>query len=379
MSGIWGTVLRRRLLLSRLRIASLFALTAGGTVAAIEGLHLLDRLHHARQDALQRLHEGTLALLVTLEEREHHLAREDTLALLEELRSSPLPEGVTWTVLDRGGRVWPGMPPPPRPGKDTLVLRTRWTEWGEGGFDLVVAYPIHETVRNILHRSWIEFALFIPLGALLGFGVGWLFGGWSLNILRRSLALYDQVLVQGAHDIQTPLTLIRLEASQLPEGPARRRILSALQRLEQLVENIQFLARGSEPPQDLKIVELLPRLREILDLLGAEIQARKLNVVLDARGNPQVKVNPKMLDRFLLNLLDNAVRHTRAGGKVRIRVEPACLEIRNAPIVGSGGNERLGLGSRIIREIAHAHGWNLRQHVKGEAYTVTVRFSASAH
>ena len=376
MSGIWGTVLKRKLLVSRLRIASLFALTAGGAVGAIEGLHLLNHLHRARQDALQRLHEATLTLLVRLEESEHHLARKDTLALLEKLRSSALPEGVIWTVLDRHGRPWPGMPPPPQPGEDTLVLRTRWTEWSEKEFDLVVAYPIHETIRNILHRSWMEFVLFIPLGALLGFGAGWVFGGWSLDMLKRSLALYDQVLVQGAHDIQTPLTLIRLEATQLPEGPARRRILGALQRLERLAENIRYLSRGNEPRKEHSTLEMLPRIREILDLLGPEIQARRLKVVLDARGSPLAKASPEALDRFLLNLLDNAVRHTRAGGEVHIRVEPGFLEIRNAPIVEPGENERLGLGHRIVREIAQVHRWELWENRERTSYTVAIRFSA---
>src|SRR5262249_30454425 len=56
--------------------------------------------------------------------------------------------------------------------------------------------------------------------------------------------------------------------------------------------------------------------------LSAEAQTR--NVRLDARvdGDPPVLIAPEKVERVLLNLMANAVRHTPSGGNVSVVVEP---------------------------------------------------------
>ncbi len=371
MSGIWATVLRRRLLRSRIRVAVLFALTAAVAVGTIEVFHTVDHLRNARETITHLLREETLTLLVAIERDEHLLEEGDTLAFLNRLRELPLQPGTLWAILLPDGTPWLTSHPFRWPGTDTLSLRTRWREARLGTLEVLVAYPLPLHTRAILLRFVLELVLFLPIAALVGFALGWVYAGWSLRAVEDALRLYDHILLRGAHDLKTPLAILRLELRQ--HAREKGRVGAALRRLEQLADDILFLAEGRTPEPTREPVALASRIREILDLFQEEIRLKKLKTVVEVTDDVVMEVDPHALDRMLLNLVDNAVRYTPEGAWIRVRISPHRLVVENP--VSSNGDQAArsrGLGWAVIQEVARAYRWRIDRTVQNGVHRVEV-------
>jgi heavy metal sensor kinase len=217
----------------------------------------------------------------------------------------------------------------------------------------------------------------------------------TLNaMLVRLEAAFVQVrrfAADAAHELRTPLTALRgelevgLRADRSPEE-YRRVLRSALEGVEGLVrlaEDLLELSRASaggfarSGPVDVEALAL-----EALDAGARLAQGRGVTIRLGAVAPATVTGDALALGRALLNLVDNAVRYTPAGGKVEISarptdgwvelavqdtgagIAPADRERVFQPFVrldaaGAGGTKGTGLGLAIARSVVVAHGGTL--------------------
>jgi signal transduction histidine kinase len=212
--------------------------------------------------------------------------------------------------------------------------------------------------------------------------------------LRRFDELKNDLVATVAHEFRTPLTSLRMaihlcvEETVGPLLPKQADLLFAAredcERLQGIVDDLLDLSRiqGGR-------IELSTRPIAAQSLLDAAIaqhaaQARERQVTLEM-GAPTIGISspvaviadPDRLDLVFANLVTNALRHTPAGGSVRLRAAPhrdgqVRFEVADS---GSGiapefvphlferfyrvpGAERggAGLGLYICKEIVEAHG-----------------------
>lgn len=211
---------------------------------------------------------------------------------------------------------------------------------------------------------------------------------------RRNLMLSDI-----AHDIKTPITTICGYSKALSEGVVEEKdrqsyldvIYAKAMRMDELVtllfEYVKLESEGfamHKEPEDL--AELA---REMVALLYADFEDREMELILDI---PEEEV-PFVMDRLQLgravtNLLTNAVRYGKEGGRVLVRlreyeltvaddgepVDPAFAAHIFEPFArgdkarSSNGGSGLGLG--ISKKIVEMHGGKLLLNQRfGEGYT----------
>lgn len=194
-----------------------------------------------------------------------------------------------------------------------------------------------------------------------------------------------------SHDFRTPLTTIVGNASSLIEqgralSPAQRHqmlqdLLREAQRLHCLTSDLLDLV-GLEEGAIKPALEWCPAedlITDALSAMGTRLDGHEIEASFAA--DDLVWCDPRLIGQVLHNLLDNAVRHTPANGRIRvaISVEPGWWRLvvhDSGPGVPAGQEEavflkfhrahrdgdvgRKGLGLAICAAAARVHGGSIR-------------------
>jgi two-component system sensor histidine kinase KdpD len=148
----------------------------------------------------------------------------------------------------------------------------------------------------------------------------------AAEVAYESDALKSALLQSVSHDLRTPLATIRaaagtLRAENLPTETARRESVDAIEReveyLNRLVTNLLDLSRIEAGAIRANVEPF-----EIDDVVGATIE--RLAPRFDGRpldyvpGREVVAADPVFLDAALTNVIENALRHTSSGTRIRV-------------------------------------------------------------
>lgn len=206
------------------------------------------------------------------------------------------------------------------------------------------------------------------------------------------------LLATVAHDLRTPLAslqgyleLLLLRQGALDNAEARNYLHTAVRQSERLSRLVNHLFEWSrleagETQANFEEFALAELLQDVMQRFEAE--ARRRNVALQLTApRPQrtiVHADIALIERALVALLENALRHTPAGGSVRIEqaheAQAARVEVRDsgagieaealsnifthyersARVSGEHGRGEGGLGLAIARRIVQMHGAELQ-------------------
>ena len=163
--------------------------------------------------------------------------------------------------------------------------------------------------------------------------------GRSFNEMASSIeSLFDarrELVAAASHDLRTPIASITAMLEAIEDGLADgSEYLAPLQdqarRLAGLVEDLFELARidAGSLAHELHEISLAPLVEACVR--GFEAEAKARNVHLEQRLEPasHARCAPEQVERVLLNLLTNALRHTPTDGTVAVVLAQAKDEVR---------------------------------------------------
>ncbi len=214
---------------------------------------------------------------------------------------------------------------------------------------------------------------------------------FDMNELRRQEELRRDLIASIAHDLATPLTAIQgfseaLADDVITEAGARQETAQLIgrevQRLRRLVGDIQQMTSLESGRAHLEFAPLDIRslVDETLAVIEPECEQAGITVQNEiAPTTPPVVADSDRITQVLLNLLDNARRHTPAGGTITVSArqvgELLEVEVKDTGIginpedlpfiferfyradrsrTGTTGGS--GLGLSIVKAIISAHG-----------------------
>ena len=152
----------------------------------------------------------------------------------------------------------------------------------------------------------------------------------SLLPIERSMTHMRRFMADAAHEMRTPLTVIRSRAEvalQQARSPdeyveSMQGVEAETRRLGRIVDDLLMLARADAGEQPTKLARLF--LDDVVsDAVGAAramAAARHVELVIDQFEEAPVLGDGGLLYQLTMLLLDNATKFTPAGGRVSVRV-----------------------------------------------------------
>ena len=203
----------------------------------------------------------------------------------------------------------------------------------------------------------------------------------ALDRIERGFRIQQDFLAKAAHELKTPLALIRAEVDLMEiSDDARKSLLAPIEHLSRHVQQLLLLAEASEPLSyqfaDVDVHEVVADAHAFLQKIADEAGVH----LTRAAGAHKViwRADHGSLFTLLKNLIENAIQHAPPGTEIRTTISQGCIQIRDW---GPGlapeqlqlmftrfwrgkhrRDEGAGLGLAICKEISVAHGWSLSAH-----------------
>jgi signal transduction histidine kinase len=194
--------------------------------------------------------------------------------------------------------------------------------------------------------------------------------------IRRQIQHRTHMLAAITHDLQTPLTRIRLRLEKVSDVELRDKLIDDLAVMQSMVKEGLDLARSMDSSEPMRMLDI----DSLLDSVCADASDAGQDVTLTGSTRMLIMAQPNALRRCLTNLLDNAIKYgqharvriTQENDKIAIRILDGGAGIPEDQIEAvfdpfyrmetsrsrdTGGT---GLGLTIARNIVESHSGSVR-------------------
>jgi signal transduction histidine kinase len=217
----------------------------------------------------------------------------------------------------------------------------------------------------------------------------------SLGLMTSKIAKdyhsQKQFTENAAHEIQTPLAIIKSKIELLVQSPSIQEadiasilsIYEAANRLSNLNKGLLLLSKiENKQFSNVKQIKLSVIINDLIENYNDLISLKKLKLEMNVHSELTVQMHPALCEIMISNLLLNAIKHNDIGGSIAIILNSdtftiantgKCLEISEDEIFmrfkkNNPASESLGLGLAIVKEITtHYH------------YTINYTYSEIQH
>lgn len=265
-------------------------------------------------------------------------------------------------------------------------------------------FVLHERPERVVHAHGA------PLQAVDGRTMG------AVIVLHDTTRLHQLEIVRRdfvanvSHELRTPITSIkgfvetlRDGALQSPDDASRFLEIIARQtdRLNSIINDLLTLSQLEQAGRDeigVAPTNIRVLLEESIDICRPRAKARNIELAIQCDESIELQVNPSLMEQAVVNLVDNAIKYSSAGGVVKVLAQRVAAGVTISVTDQGCGIERVhlprlferfyrvdqarsrelggtGLGLAIVKHIVSAHHGTVGVEStpgKGSAFTITL-------
>lgn len=191
-----------------------------------------------------------------------------------------------------------------------------------------------EALKRIVGYGMLAFIFFMMFGLVLA--------RLFLKPMRDSIMLLDRFIKDTTHELNTPLSTIltnieMMDTEVMAEKNKKKlnRINIAAKTVSHLYRDLTYLTLEQEKNYNDEEIELQGLIRNRIEYFAAMAQTKHLHFNLDL-DNVIIHADKQKVTRVIDNLISNAIKYNKRGGKIGIRLRIGKLEIWDT---GVGINE----------------------------------------
>ncbi|UCI07447.1 sensor histidine kinase [Mesorhizobium sp. B1-1-8] len=199
----------------------------------------------------------------------------------------------------------------------------------------------------------------------------------TLARLAHGYDRHNRFLTDAAHELRTPIAILRTRAELLRKEPESERLLQDIERLSHLAQQLLDHQMLERPADERQVVDLCDLARRVVaDFAPLAIEAGYDLAFEPSAGTVCVEANGLQIERALANLMRNAIDHGGGAGTITVAAdESGGIEVRDeGPGIPLEEQENVfqpfyrlqplsrgaGLGLNLARQIAQLHDGTVR-------------------
>ena len=247
---------------------------------------------------------------------------------------------------------------------------------------------VFKSKKDFTRKLWIlkQKVVAIQILLLLIFAyISHLLAKSALRPLQESILTLDKFAKDLIHDLNTPVTAIKLNLKLLEKIPAIKennafaRLHKSARAISELHENLTILLQ--EETFQTQIVNVFDLVEDVAQMQNTIYPNIDFKI---QRSNFKAKINPRAMKQILQNIISNACKYNSQNGYVKIYAKESSLYIQDG---GKGikepdkifersysGERGSGIGLDIVKRLANAMNIKIEveSNARGSAFILTM-------
>jgi signal transduction histidine kinase len=234
-------------------------------------------------------------------------------------------------------------------------------------------------------------------------GLSFVLAGKTLKPIQQSIEAQKAFASNASHELRTPLAVMRNDIEVYLRNTSQTKELTLatmnsnldeISHMSGMVEDLLVLARSdNEVLPEYKDVDLSVVVKNMVEKMRSLTESKKIKLTFETYGQSIIQGADRSLERVILNILQNSIDHTLAGGTIGVKIEKAGSQVvltfndtgmgiatKDLPHIFKRfykGNSAkgTGLGLSIAKEIINQHGGHITvESIEGKSTIVSIRF-----
>ena len=194
--------------------------------------------------------------------------------------------------------------------------------------------------------------------------------------LRRAFDKQGFFLSSAAHELRTPLAILRTRLDLLPDGPQKDALCEDARRINKTVNDLLEFMRLRDAPETSRLIQVRWVCEAAIQQTSDAASVKRVSLLLDGpQPSPSIHANPDLVVLALVNLINNAISFSPEAGFVTIvytetgqitvedegpGIAPAIIDRIEEPFAKYPSDRRgSGLGLSIVTRVMTLHGGRL--------------------